>query len=746
MQLSKILKGLEACSASRNLGVCFPRTSSGAVVSLLTALHLRCPYVPLSTGCPGIGSPVQRFVALLRMADIWCVLCASDVVSFVLSAWDTLCGTGDVSKRVIDVEALAGSPAAPGSLAPHAAAALEGKDEADPQDLIHIIFTSGSTGRPKGVCGIHSATLNRLRWQWASFPWKAGEVACARTPLTFIDHVAEVFGAMLAENGPVVLCPRSTSLSSGLLKSIPEFRVTRLVLTPTLLQILLLEAENLEENPWKSLQVLTCSGEALRRSLVAQVRSQIPSNCKLLNIYGSTEVAGDATCADLPQDDSEDQQSLLVPCGRAIDGITVELRTESPRDQFPRHLWEEAASVEAVGEVYVYGRCLAHGYLGGDGDADAFPVLEGRRSFRTQDLAAWHRTRGGERTLAVLGRCGEMVKVRGQRVELASVEATLCSLELDSIRTLQEDNVDWSSFSGPMFSEAICFVHENSQLVAALVLAPALAAHLDAESSTSLMAMVRKHLTHLLPSAAVPSYLTTMPSLPKLSSGKINRRALSSTVCISHDSGAKTSKPSEGQKDDAANQTERLVRQAWRSCLNLPEESSLVQPDSSASFFVVGGDSAGLMKLASRLRQVCGAVLEFDDVIAAASESYAAVVQLCQNPKKRQHVESLEEGHAESRGISRRVRPAGPVNCIGHSRGGVGSVISARLQLDGAQLSMVWRRVAWPILAHWLGSRILWVQGLSCRLQGESAVRFPLCQGQVGAKSRNLRSLRQLLS
>lgn len=51
---------------------------------------------------------------------------------------------------------------------------------------------SGAAWAPRqGVKGLQSATLNRLRWQWQRYPWSEDDVAVARTPLIFVDHVAD---------------------------------------------------------------------------------------------------------------------------------------------------------------------------------------------------------------------------------------------------------------------------------------------------------------------------------------------------------------------------------------------------------------------------------------------------------------------------------------------------------------------------------------------------------------------------
>ena len=666
-RLSKMLGALET-ARERNIGVCFERTSFAAVVSLLTALWMRRPYVPLSSECPGLGRPIQRFVVLLNMAGVWCILCGSKMLSFARSAWEA---SGKRAERhVIDVELLISesSESSEVSLAPRDSQ----NDASEDKDTLYIIFTSGSTGRPKGVHGPHSATLNRLRWQWAKFPWEKGEVACARTPLTFVDHVAEVFGSLLAVPGPVLVCPLSTSQSSALLTSVRQFAVTRLVLTPTLLRLLLLEAANLE-SPWRSLRMLTCSGELLTRSLVAQARAQLPEECKLLNIYGSTEVAGDATCAELPDDDVEDE-TPLVPCGRAIDGVAVHLHTEledstESTESAPELLnlteMTEDVCFGTVGEVYVTGSCLAGGYCDYSADnkviqTESFPSIRGVRCFRSNDLARWQISRKHQRTLYVLGRCGQMVKVRGQRVELSSVEAALCSIELaESLIRATRDVHDQVAGYGlrdpqrlqPIFAQAACFVDDSGSLVAAGVLSPGFNGS-DSGSrgspSTSLMAAVRQNMAHLLPSAAVPSRLIAVPSLPKLPSGKVDRSKLMS--------GAMTAQGSSNHAQSTSH-LEQLVREIWQSCLNSPSGPQAALDDDE-SFIAAGGDSAGLMKMASRLRQLCTsgtsgagfvgalpvlAVPEFDDLVEAASTSFSALLQLCmipQSSRKRRRLSS----------------------------------------------------------------------------------------------------------
>ena len=91
-----------------------------------------------------------------------------------------LANSGDIDGTVDAVAALCLAPGAGRKRRPAPVPAVA-----------YVLFTSGSTGRPKGVLGTLRGLTARLRCRDA-LPWAAGEVQLRRTPLVFVDAVAEI--------------------------------------------------------------------------------------------------------------------------------------------------------------------------------------------------------------------------------------------------------------------------------------------------------------------------------------------------------------------------------------------------------------------------------------------------------------------------------------------------------------------------------------------------------------------------
>ncbi|OLF11713.1 hypothetical protein BLA60_12385 [Actinophytocola xinjiangensis] len=376
----------------------------------------------------------------------------------------------------------------------------------DPDALAHVLRTSGSTGEPKAVGGTHGAVVNRLRWGWDAQPFAPGEVGCLKTAATFVDSVAELFGPLL-RGVPVVIATDDVHDPVLFLRTLADHGVTRIVVVPSLLSVLLDTMESTGRR-LPALRLWTVSGEPLPADLARRFQTLLPA-ATLVNIYGCTEVMADATWHD-----------------RADGGTTVPIGlplTNTRAHVLGRHLTPTPVGVPA--EVYIAGDGLARGYLGAPGrTAERFvpdPSGEpGTRMYRTGDLAR----RRQDGTLEHLGRTDRQVKVRGIRVEPGEVETAL---------------------------RGLAGVH-----AAAVVAKPGpggytrLVAHVVSDDVD-----VRAALTGQLPAHLVPSEVVEHERLPLTSSGKIDRRTLESHQVATDRAQPRTV-------------TERVLRTVWSEVLD----------------------------------------------------------------------------------------------------------------------------------------------------------------------------------
>src|SRR5207302_7607159 len=105
--------------------------------------------------------------------------------------------------------------------------------------VAYIMYTSGSTGRPKGVCGTHRGSLNRFAWMSRTYPFAPGEVTCQKTSLSFVDSVWEIFGPALDCVCVVIIPDEIVTSPEHFVRALAQHGVTRLVVVPSYLRVLL---------------------------------------------------------------------------------------------------------------------------------------------------------------------------------------------------------------------------------------------------------------------------------------------------------------------------------------------------------------------------------------------------------------------------------------------------------------------------------------------------------------------------
>ncbi|MBW4537639.1 MAG: amino acid adenylation domain-containing protein [Myxacorys chilensis ATA2-1-KO14] len=528
------------------VGVCLER-SPEMVIALLGILKAGGAYVPLDP-----AYPQERLAFMMNDAQITVLLTRSHLANTLPkhsakcvcldTDWDVICQAGEQNfTRTITADHLA-----------------------------YVLYTSGSTGTPKGVMGLHRGAVNRLNWN--PYPFTSDDIYCQKTSLNFVDSVWEIFAPLLHGIRSVILPDSAVKDPLQFVQMLAEQQVTRLVLVPSLLRVLLETIPDLHDRLPK-LQYWVSSGEALTIELCQHFRQQMPRHI-LINLYGSSEVAADVTWHDT----STNSFSDCVPIGRAIANTQIYI--------LDRHL--QPVPIGVTGELYIAGAGLAKGYWNRpELTAEKFisnpfrAQNEQSRLYRTGDLGYF--LPNGE--VKFLGRSDHQVKLRGIRIETREIES-------------------WIN-QHPFIQESVVIAREDSPGTSHLI--AYVVSRLGQQQSVepSLSDVLRNFLSEKLPEYMVPIAFILLEVFPLTPNGKINRRALPAPETYQRASTHSFVPPQTPIEVELAN--------IWAAVLGLEQVSI------GDNFFNLGGHSLLAMQLVSRVRKQFEVELSLPDFFAAAT-------------------------------------------------------------------------------------------------------------------------------
>jgi non-ribosomal peptide synthetase-like protein len=335
-----------------------------------------------------------------------------------------------------------------------------------PESLAYVIYTSGTTGRPKGVMIEHRSIANLVAHDLETFRLSPEDRVAQCSSPSYDSSVEETWFALAAGATLVVLDDETTRLGPDLAPWLRRERVTVFCPPPTLLRAMGPDAD------LPLVHLLYVGGEALPADLAARWAS----GRRLENGYGPTECTVTTTHGTV-------RPGAPISIGRPIRGVRAHILDEA---------LEEVPQGE-VGELCVSGLGLARGYRNlPELTAERFPTHPRLgRIYRTGDLAR----RDGKGDLHCLGRIDAQVKLRGYRIELEAIEATLARCE--GVRA------------------AACALQEG-----------ALVAFLVPDGAPPSAAVLKATLRDALPSYMVPARIGVLRRLPTTVSGKLDRARL----------------------------------------------------------------------------------------------------------------------------------------------------------------------------------------------------------------------------
>ncbi|AZG48096.1 non-ribosomal peptide synthetase [Gordonia insulae] len=416
-----------------------------------------------------------------------------------------------------------------------------------PDELAYVITTSGTTGTPN-IVGVPHRGVHRV----ASLGdvTDSDRVGMAISPgfdATFHDLLLP-----LATGATLVVVPADVSGGHDLTDFLREQRVTVFTATPSVMRTL--TAPDIT-----SLRLVYIGGEAL----TADLADTWARHAQVVNIYGPTETT--VTVSTGPY-----RAGGPVRIGRPRPGIGALVLDRQLRPVPPG----------VAGELYVTGTGVARGYLGDPAltAASFVATADGRRGYRTGDVVRWDRATG---ELVYLGRADRQVKVRGQRVEPAEIDAVLMNAGAAQSVTVLRD--------GPA--------------------GPALVAYVVSPDTPT--RQLRDRCRAMLPRHMVPSRIVEIATLPLTGAGKLDANRLPEPEWVR-------------SRRAPTTPIDHAVVDAFGAVLG-------VDVGMDDDFFAVGGNSLALLSLRDELVRRTGVAVSVPEMFAHSTPQ--EIAELIERPE-----------------------------------------------------------------------------------------------------------------
>lgn len=356
-----------------------------------------------------------------------------------------------------------------------AAAATEVGEAARPTDPAYVIYTSGSTGQPKGIVITHRNICHLVRSEHAILGIREDDRVYQGFSVAFDMSFEEIWISYLVGATLWIAPAEIVGDPEALAAALTANDITVVHAVPTLMGLI--------DAPLPKVRLINLGGEACPDALVGRLAR--PDRL-LFNTYGPTETSVTATLTPLHPGTPVTIGHPLPNYGVLV--VDAELRLVPPGE---------------VGELAIFGPGLADGYLGRD-DLTAAKFVPNpyaadpteARMYLSGDLARIE----PEGPIHCLGRVDDQVKIRGFRVELGEIETHLGN----------EPGVA----AAAIILRAIAGV---DQIVGFVVLAP---------GATTGPEDWRRSLAAKLPPYMVPAQVEILDELPRLTSGKVDRKEL----------------------------------------------------------------------------------------------------------------------------------------------------------------------------------------------------------------------------
>ncbi|MBI5049315.1 MAG: amino acid adenylation domain-containing protein [Nitrospirae bacterium] len=356
-------------------------------------------------------------------------------------------------------------------------------------NLAYILYTSGSTGQPKGVMIPHKAALAFVNWAWKCFNVNSDDIVSSHAPFHFDLSIFDIFAAVKAGATICIVPHELSSFPRSLSDFIEKQKISTWYSVPSILTQLVLYG-NLEQKNLSSLRQVLFAGEVFPSKYLRRLMELIP-HAKYYNLYGPTEtnVITYYHVAELPD------VNTSIPIGVPCDGVKTYIVNKS------------GAIVKngEMGELYVSAPTLMDGYWKDSKKTESvlfknpssFLPSANETIYKTGDLVNYNQNG----VLEYHGRGDAMIKSRGYRIELGEIETAL----------LSHPDINEAAVLGIPHDEIGTWIK----------------AFVASKKDSAISEKAVQHFcSQKLPHYMVPEAVAITDSLPKTSTGKIDRKKL----------------------------------------------------------------------------------------------------------------------------------------------------------------------------------------------------------------------------